>query len=364
MGTMEGAVRAQSLSGEEDLRFIRNFHDVFLSIGLAMLSGGLAIATVMVLWPHAMALRNDDIAAVTRFGWIVAAAGAANAVAMWLLGEFFARGRRLFLPSIVIFLAFQLFVAAAVAGAYGASKGSGHFLENVGKVSVGTIEAAVNEWTLISSLAAALAGLAFYARMKLPFAMGASGYALAAAGVAAFNMHLPQFALSPFGLNLAAGVILFLAALGFDARDPARATRQSDNAFWLHFFAAPLIIGGAIGLAIGDASPSTDVGLAALAVLAIVFAFALVSLLINRRALLVAGMIYAILATGVLLSRAGVSGGWLAASTLLIVGASMVLLGSGWHALRRVLVAPFPKRGFIARIIPPEPEKGAAAVAE
>jgi hypothetical protein len=364
MGTMEGALRAQSLSGEEDLRFIRNFHDLFLSIGLAMLSGGLAIATTMILWPHAMALRDDDPAAIARFSWIVAAAGVANAIVMWLLGEFFARGRRLFLPSIVIFLAFQLFVAAAVAGAYGAIKSSGEFLENVGKVSVGTIDSTINEWTLISSLAAALTGLAFYARMKLPFSMGASGYALAAAGVAALNMHLPQFALSASGLNLAAGGFLFLVALGFDARDPIRATRQSDNAFWLHFFAAPLIIGGAIGLAIGDVSPSTDTTLAALAVLAIVIAFALVSLLINRRALLVAGMIYAIFATGVLLSRAGVSGGWLAAATLLIVGASMVLLGSGWHAIRRVLVAPFPKSGFLARIVPPEPEKAAAAVAE
>ena len=30
-------------SGEEDLRFIRNFHDVFLAIGIALLAVGLAI---------------------------------------------------------------------------------------------------------------------------------------------------------------------------------------------------------------------------------------------------------------------------------------------------------------------------------
>jgi hypothetical protein len=43
------------------------------------------------------------------------------------------------------------------------------------------------------------------------------------------------------------------------------------------------------------------------------------------------------------------------ALTLLLLGGAMVLLGGAWHAVRRVLVAPFPKRGLVARIIPPEP---------
>ena len=79
--------------------------------------------------------------------------------------------------------------------------------------------------------------------------------------------------------------------------------------------------------------------------------------LINRRALLVAGLLYALIAAGYLISKVGLSGGWTAAVTLLVMGGAMVLLGGGWHALRRVVVAPFPKTGPIARIIPPEPSK-------
>ena len=51
----------------------------------------------------------------------------------------------------------------------------------------------------------------------------------------------------------------------------------------------------------------------------------------------------------------------LAGMTLLLLGAAMVLLGGGWHGVRRAIVAPFPKTGLIARIIPPEPDKDEAA---
>ena len=34
---------APALPGEEDLRFIRNFHDVFLAIGIALFAIGLAV---------------------------------------------------------------------------------------------------------------------------------------------------------------------------------------------------------------------------------------------------------------------------------------------------------------------------------
>ncbi len=42
----------------------------------------------------------------------------------------------------------------------------------------------------------------------------------------------------------------------------------------------------------------------------------------------------------------------------------MVLLGGGWHSLRRVVVAAFPKSGPIARIVPPEPSKDDPVVSE
>jgi hypothetical protein len=91
--------------------------------------------------------------------------------------------------------------------------------------------------------------------------------------------------------------------VGFDARDPARATRFSDNGFWLLLAAAPFILNGALGLVgqlftgdAGAASPSAAMLAAgggqaaatqAAATLVVIAFLGFVSLLINRRALVV-----------------------------------------------------------------------------
>lgn len=81
--------------------------------------------------------------------------------------------------------------------------------------------------------------------------------------------------------------------------------------------------------------------------------FAIVSLLINRRALIVAGLITAGVAIGVLVNQAGLGQAAVIAVTLLLLGGVVVLLGAAWTPVRRVLTAPFPNSGPLARIIPP-----------
>ncbi len=351
------AVAAQSLPGEEDLRFIRNFHDVFLSLGIAMFAAGIGIATAMVLLPMLKDAADGD--GFQRVLTLVSGAAAIDAAIMWLMAEFFARGRRLFLPSIVILLAFNLFFFVAAGAGYGAilNLDKAFFERMEGAGIAGAIRQASEFFIVVLGVTTA-AVFAFYARMKLPFAMGVFGYSLASVGVAAAFYAWPDKAESLFQpAQLAAGVFIFLLGVFFDARDPERKTRISDNGFWLHFFAAPLILNSALGMTVGADMLMQNSSGAALVTLAIVFAFAFISLLINRRALLVAGLLYALIAAGYLISQVGLSGGWTAAVTLLVMGGSMVLLGGGWHSLRRVVVAPFPKTGLIARIIPPEPSK-------
>lgn len=375
---------AQSLPGEEDLRFIRNFHDVFLSIGILMFAAGLALATAIALGPTVAEAAREGGEGLRRSLLIVAAASGANAAVMWLLAEFFARGRRLFLPSIVILLAFSFFIYVAAGAAYGVYGGLDLDIETTlsappadGGAGAGAIDAFYGEMIrkfsepfLVVGGVATLAVFLFYARMKLPFAIGLGAYSLAALGVLEFFRRHPDAAFARMNeAQLGAGLFLFLLGIFFDARDPDRRTRLSDNGFWLHFFAAPLILNSALSLALGvagdpgrgpfsaiEAIGSNPAGAAAIT-LAVVAAFSFVSLLINRRALLVAGLLYALIAAGYLISKTGLSGAWTMAVTLLVLGGAMVLLGGGWHALRRVVVAPFPKRGLIARIIPPEPAK-------
>ena len=80
----------------------------------------------------------------------------------------------------------------------------------------------------------------FYARFRLPFSIGLSGggvavFVIVAGLVFSFEQTLR---LLP-ALYLGLGLLLFGAGVAFDARDPARTTRFSDNGFWLHFAAAP-----------------------------------------------------------------------------------------------------------------------------
>lgn len=178
--------------------------------------------------------------------------------------------------------------------------------------------------------------------------------------------HKVQF-LPP--LYLVLGLLLFAAGVLFDARDPMRATRFSDNGFWLHFAAAPLILNGALGLLTqvliggpiafaGSASALVNSGAAAaplaVATLAVVALLGFVSLLINRRAPLVSALLTTGIAIGILMNAIGLGAGALAATTLIVLGGFVLVLGAGWHVMRRALLGWVKPDGFWARVFPPE----------
>ena len=330
--------------GEEELRFVRNFHDVFISIGIGFFAIGLLVVSTLVVGGG---LSFSNFGDVSGAGWSYAAAMGLNAGVMWLLAEFFARSRRQFLPSIVILLAFAGFVSLAVASAYGG------FVAGPSLSEFSDAGDRLRFMPLAVTSASTLAIFVYYLRTKLPFAMGFGALGLTIAATAALGGLAPDaLEIGEGAILFFAGVFLFVLGLYFDARDPQRVGRLSDNAFWLHLFAAPLIffsVRGFVGAGIGGSAPIT---------LILVGVFAVISLLINRRALLVSGLLSALWATGQIVQASGLNGAWTAGVTLLILGAAMVALGGGWRALRRMVVAPFPKTGFIARIIPPDTADG------
>lgn len=333
-------------AGEEHLRFIRNFHDVFLSIGVAMFAGGLGIVTALVLSQilHGLGPEKWRFAATA-----VLCASLLNAAVMWGLAEVFARSRRLFLPAIVILQFFILFLLGAIVAGYALIFFGGAHQEIRTRLDAQPL------FPLWTAGMTALGTLVYYMRMRLPFALGQFGFWAALSLTALCFYYFPGTSLATIDwVSLGSGLLIFIAALVYDARDPQRATRYSDNAFWLHFFAAPLIFNSATSLvtrAFGEAAGGV---VWAVTVLAVVLAFAVVSLVINRRALIVAGLLTAIFATGILLQKTGFDGAWVAGLTLLILGGLMVLLGGGWRAARRLLVGGAPKTGWLSRIVPPE----------
>lgn len=345
--------------GEEDLRFIRNFHDVFLAIGIVLFAVGLAVG----IGSYAAGAESPQQATLVSGGLSLAAA-----VVIWGLGELFARRRRLFLPAIAIVCALTLFVVVGAALLY-----TGALLGRTLELNGGPdgIPPELRTGILIASACAFIAPALFYLRFRLPFSMGLAGGGIAFfAIVSAFLFggeptinYLPT-------LYLTLGLLLFFAGVAFDARDPARVSRFSDNGFWLHFAAAPLVLGGAFGLvaqAFGAqgveaiAGPGrlvateddTAVAQSALT-LAVVIALGFVSLLINRRVLIVSALLTTGVAIGVILNRFGLGAGALAASVLVVLGGFVLLLGAGWHGVRRGLLGWVKPNGGWARIFPPE----------
>lgn len=348
--------------GEEDLRFIRNFHDVFLAIGIVLFAVGLAVAIGVSASGAANAQQG-----VVQAGALAAAA----AVLMWLLGEVFARRRRLFLPAIAIVLAFTAFAVVSAATLYfGVLIGREPNLQ--ADLSSG-VPPQVRTGLLLAAAMTFVAPALFYFRFRLPFSIGLAGggvavFAVAAALLFAFEQTTRMLPAIYLGL----GALLFLAGVVFDARDPARATRFSDNGFWLHFAAAPFILNGAFGL-LGQAfngpeggvvsgsagllvatAQNGDAATQAAATLVIVALLGLVSLLINRRVLIVSALITTGVAIGILMNEFGMGAGALAASTLITLGGFVLILGAGWHVVRRALLGRVKPDGLWARIFPPE----------
>jgi len=304
----------------ENLRFVGGFADVFVTIGIGLFLAGL--------------------------GFVLASAGvgttgiaAAIAAASWGLSEYFARARRMALPSIALLVAFVAACATALFGLLGGA-GSG-FLALFDLDTPGAVIAATTG-------TAALAALHYW-RFRVPIAVGAAAAALVGLALSASYLAAPLWTLQNIRwLALGAGLLVFLAAMRFDLSDPARVTRRTDIAFWLHLVAAPLIVraslpvsgGGAAGLFLPGAGVERG---DALPVLGLFLLLALVSLVIDRRALLVSGLSFAGYAFWQVLSGLGVADQAVPV-TLLALGGFILLLSAGWQPLRRLLLRLLPER--------------------
>ena len=294
--------RAAVIGNEDDMRFLRSFSDVFIAIGVGLLALGLA-----------------TIAGI--FGGGISFIGAA--IVMGFLAEYFGRKRRAHAPTLVTALAFLLFVQSGAEKLIGFGGGVAAALVTLGAM------------------------LLFYWRVRLPFCIAL----IAIAVLYLFFALFPNMVQAPFGLSLfIGGILIFAVALAYDVRDTHRTTRFADNAFWLHFLAAPLIIHG-LALSMVNLQKDTLFNIVpvvslgrgdALLVMLMVFVLTLIGLAINRRALIVSSLGYAGFAIGFLFDKSGVGLGTTLALTLLVLGAAVIFLGAGWHSARGLLLKFLP----------------------
>lgn len=310
---------------EEKLRFVSGFADIFVTLGLILFLGS------------ASYLANRELAGPWPAAIVAACA--------WALAEFFSRVRRMALPSIVLLVAFAAAGFGVIAHLVGRDGMAGSsYLGWLGTLLRPDRDPAAVAVAALGT--AALAGL-HYARFRVPITIAAGVGALAltcVALVASAVPDLPERWLNPllFGIGLA----IFALAMRFDLRDPERRTRRTDIAFWLHLLASPLIVHSLFRI-IGAGRGQIEAGSAVLVLL--VFAgLAVVAVLVDRRALLVSGLVYAGVAFASLIRRVGIVDTSLP-YTLLALGALVLLLSAGWQPLRRLVLGLVPD-GLAARL--------------
>jgi hypothetical protein len=302
--------RAAPAADEESFRLLTGFNDIFVSIALVI--------------------------ALTALGWLAGqfaaqASGAAVAAASWALAEFFTRRRRMALPSILLLFAF---VGGVVSCAFTLLPTLFDATETVSR-------------TLAAGALGALAAYLHWLRFKVPVTVAAGALTVGATAVAAIESHFDSQMVTLYAI-LAAGLIVFAIALAWDASDRLRKTRRADVAFWLHLLAAPAIVHSAFALlgvtglsaqapifaARAGVAPDPHVLIGAFTAVAVYAALALVALVVDRRALMVSGLLYLIYAMNAALRATGALTLSFALSAL-IVGAALLLLSAFWASARR-----------------------------
>lgn len=312
---------------DEQLRFISGFSDVFVTIGLAMF--------------------------ISAIGYLAQQSGgklsmwAAIAATAWLLAEFFTRQRRMALPSIVLLIVFAVAIFAGAGMLLGAAtRPNSYPLSATGMFGIDP-----SQPTMLAAAAflTVLLTALHYWRFRVPITVAAGCGALTGTMVGLVYGLAPDLSHVARSITIfACGLAIFGLAMRFDIADPDRLTRRADIAFWLHLLAAPLIVHSLID-GMFDVSHQLTSG-SAVAIMAVFLALSLVAVLIDRRAMLVSGLLYAGAAFWTLIRQAGLSD-VTTPLTLLTLGAFVLLLSAGWRPLRAGILGVAPSA--ISRRLPP-----------
>jgi hypothetical protein len=318
-------------SDTESLRFLNNFNDIFITIGIVILTVGLTAVLGLMFGATMLGLPIVIcVAAIT-----------------WLMAEYFCRRRRMLLPSMALIAIFTLNAGLAIGiFATGAVRGFSS-TDAEALIGLGGALDKLDNAGVAGFFGCFAASVLAWWRFRLPFALFLAAIAAAATIYAAAGFWADaQWVLGGLGALLV-GAATLMVALWFDAQDPGRITRKTDYAFWLHMAAAPQIIMGLRGLVTGGPFDMPD-GVQSFILLACLIALGIFSLAINRRALILSGLLAFWAALNDIVDQSGNGNTFIASA--LILGTGIVLLGGGWHTARRWLLKLLPA----SRLFPPE----------
>jgi uncharacterized membrane protein YfcA len=323
---------SSSAVDEEQFRLITGFNDIFVSIAAAILL--FAVGFIGQSLGQSLGMTVDFDGPSPLAPLFVAATA-------WGLALFFTAKRRMALPSILLLLAFVISVLAFAGFSLVLGVGENNLDNNP---QLGGV---------LASLSAAIAAAAawfHWKRFRVPItvAVGAASVAGIAIGllVSALGQDAEQAKNLILGFVLLLGVGMFLFAMRWDSSDPARVTRRSDVAFWLHLLAAPMIVHPVFTLlGLNDGNATIGEGFV---VIALYVALGITALAIDRRALLVSALAYVLYALNAMFREFGAVE-LNVALTALVIGSALLLLSAFWHQARSMVVRPLPD-GLKARL--------------
>lgn len=304
---------------EENFRLITSFNDIFVTL-----------AGILVL-----------VSATWIGGMIAPVAGAAALAAVsWGLAEFFTLKRRMALPSIAFFVSFMI-------GIYGA--GMALFSPIGSAIGISASPFSSQSGIVGSAVSSAMvvgACWLHWQRFRVPItiAWGTVAIVMFIFSLIAPMLNADETPQLVLWLLLLFGLGVFAFAMWWDMQDTQRTKRDSDVAFWLHLFASPMIVHPIFLLMgwniVGNSTQTPGAGLAVVAIL-LYCAFAVVALIVDRRAFLVSAMIYVLAAIVYLFSSSGIDGSFFPVAAL-IIGSGLLMMSAFWQKLRGVLLTFLP----------------------
>lgn len=309
---------------EENFRLITGFNDIFVSIASAILLFAVGFIGQWIGQRTGVLIGPDGPSPLAPL--FVAATA-------WGLALFFTAKRRMALPSILLLLAFVGGIFGTAALTIGVAIGAAFFENN---------EPAIGIVVAVSAAIAAVSAWLHWRRFRVPITVAAG--ALAVVGIAvgllrAVLGELANFDQILLGFVLLLGVGVFLFAMRWDSSDPARVTRRSDVAFWLHLLAAPMLVHPVFTLlGLNDGTATIGEGLV---VIALYVALGLTALAIDRRALLVSALAYVLYALSELFKQVGAVELNIAL-TALVIGSALLMLSAFWQQARALVVRRLP----------------------
>ena len=340
-------------SSDESLRLVGGGNDLFVTVGVVLLLAGLFFV-LTAIGSLTTAITYAIIAAV-----------------IWVIAEIVTRQKRMRLSSTVLAVLFIGSVGELIAQFLATRIDFAGLQAN--PLSVVAMRGEIGWLSFGAAAALIVAALIYFWRFGVPVLAAVMALTLTALGfvqivlflydgVTAGSVAVPSIDQIPgiirdaLYLPLIAGLIIFGVAVALDLHDRERRTLWSDCAFWLHLVSAPLLVHPLFIMATGQdvAFGKIEAGQSAIVMLTLlILMFVYVALAIDRRSLLVPTLGYfGSIGIYALVSKTAESAGLPPFALILLgVGAVIILFGTAWHTIRRLLIgATVPK--FILNRLP------------